>query len=662
MRPDSLGMFWQDEPAIKKMAAERIKRTPPEKFWLAPGYIPDIEFDEYSEMSDTELIKAQQDRDSLIFDTEVYPNYFLIAFKNVVSGKVVYFEKTDNENPYWNKLEWIIKNFEIVGFNSRNFDLPILAIMLNGASCYDLHLAAQAIIMEGMRPAELLKLNKCKALSDINHIDLIEVAPLNGSLKVYGGRLHSPMMQDLPFDPLASLGLEQIVITRLYCLNDLTVTELLYKDLIPQINLRREMSVRYNVDLRSLSDAQIAEKLITISITKRSGRYIKRPEIAQGAIHKYAPPAWLKFQTALMKSVLLTVANTPFIVSKEGNIGMPEELKQLKIKIGNAYYQLGIGGLHSKESNTNYISNNSTVIRDFDVSSYYPSIILNLELYPEHLGKIFLEVYSENVKERLAAKKSNDTVTANTMKIVLNGSFGKFGSPYSNMYSPRLLIQVTLTGQLALLMLIELLELAGINVVSSNTDGVTIFCEKVKQYPIAKRIISDWEKLTSFVMEEVEYSSLFHRDVNSYIAVKANGVKTKGIFERAKLSKNPVNEVCIDAIENYLVKKIPIETSILECNDIRKFLTIRTVKGGAVKSKIFLGKVIRWYYSTEETGEIVYALSGNKVPRTDNASPLMRLCNELPVDLDRQWYINEAISILAGMGVKYPPEGLDLYF
>lgn len=63
-----------------------------------------------------------------------------------------------------------------------------------------------------------------------------------------------------------------------------------------------------------------------------------------------------------------------------------------------------------------------------------------------------------------------------TFKIVLNGTFGKLGSKYSFLYSPNLMIQVTITGQLALLMLIEALEAAGISVVSANTDGIVSRC------------------------------------------------------------------------------------------------------------------------------------------------------------------------------------------
>ena len=59
-----------------------------------------------------------------------------------------------------------------------------------------------------------------------------------------------------------------------------------------------------------------------------------------------------------------------------------------------------------------------------------------------------------------------------------------------------------------------------------------------------------------------------------------------------------------------------------------------------------MGKVVRWYYAKNEVGTINYVLSGNTVPRSEGAKPLMDLPVCLPEDLDYKWYINEANEIL----------------
>ena len=88
--------------------------------------------------------------------------------------------------------------------------------------------------------------------------------------------------------------------------------------------------------------------------------------------------------------------------------------------------------------------------------------------------QISLAEYEKIYTERLAAKASGDKTTSETLKISLNGTFGKLASRYSVLYSPDLMLAVTLTGQLTLLMLIERLEKLGVETLSANTDGIAV--------------------------------------------------------------------------------------------------------------------------------------------------------------------------------------------
>ncbi|WP_202050083.1 hypothetical protein, partial [Acinetobacter baumannii] len=248
---------------------------------------------------------------------------------------------------------------------------------------------------------------------------------------------------------------------------------------------------------------------------------------------------------------------------------------------------MGVGGLHSSESCIAHLAKDGYLLIDRDVASFYPNIILNLGLFPKHLGSAFLTVYRSLVERRLKAKgltKSSDLsiaelnkVIADSIKITINGSFGKLGSKYSNLYSPDLLIQVTLTGQLSLLMLIEALYLNGINVVSANTDGIVIK-PRMTQYNLLNEIVKSWENHTKFETEETQYRAIFNRDVNNYIALKKHfdkeskqwldtfpqgtkldkRVKGKGVFAEADIWKNPANGICVDALIAFLDEGKPI--------------------------------------------------------------------------------------------------------
>lgn len=662
-RNDAVGLFWEDwtekrEPAVK------VKREPPERTWERPDYLPGLEaalaFD-VDLFTDEELIQACKDKHRLVYDIECYPNYFLVMFRSLENGKIVYFEMYDDGfmPPQMNiaKLQWIVDNFTLVGFNSINYDAPILALALAGKDNAAMQSATERIIVMEEQPWMVLRAMKVKQLK-FDHIDLIEVAPLSASLKAYAGRLHTKKMQDLPFVPGTELSPEQMAIVRFYCCNDLNSTVLLYNELAPAIKLREDMSKEYGVDLRSKSDAQVAEAVIAHELERMSGQKPQRPTITPGSSFLYNVPSFMGFTTPNLQWVLDLVRRTRFYVGFDGTVTMPPELAELRIPIGDNIYTMGIGGLHSSESHTCALAGPGVRVLDRDVASYYPSIILNQGLFPAHLGPAFLTVYRAIVQRRLEAKKTGNKLVADSLKITINGSFGKLGSPYSVLYSPNLLIQVTLTGQLCLLMLVEAFTEAGIYVYSANTDGIVIKCRE-DQEELMLAIVKWWETLTQYETEETEYKALYSRDVNNYIAVKKDGsFKAKGAYTEkgsagnSRLSKNPAALIASDAVVKLLTEGIPIEKTICECKDITRFVVVRSVKGGAVKDGEYLGKTVRWYYSTAvpEDSEIIYARSGNKVPRSEGAKPCMELPEEFPEDMNFAWYETEAHKILEEIG------------
>jgi len=595
------------------------------------------------------------DRDPWVFDSEIYPNFFLVIFKNIVTGKVVSFEMADGEEIDGERLDRFIRNHLIIGFNSRNFDIVILYLAIAGYPVKVLKEAVDKIIFDGLRPWEIEREYDIKIPRDLDHIDLIEVPKGSASLKLYNGRLHGRRMQDLPFEPDTILTPKQMDETYDYCLNDLDATKLLFEKVRPQIALRESMSAEYGEDLRSKSDAQIAEAVIKAQVAELIDEKPKPQNVRPGAGFRYAIPDFIRFRSDMLNDLLDDVERATFKISEGGKVLMPKALQDAEIRIGSSIYRLGIGGLHSSEKTVAYEADADTILVDRDVTSYYPAIIINLGLHPKNMGWAFLKVYKRIVNRRIKAKKDGNKVAADSLKIVVNGSFGKFGSRWSTLYSPNLLIQTTVTGQLSLLMFIERLEDAGIEVISANTDGVVIRCPKTLKDRMLE-IVREWELDTGFQTEETEYRAIYSRDVNNYIAIKTNGeAKAKGAFADASLEKNPANEICIEAVKAKLVNGTPIHKTIMSCRDITKFVTIRTVRGGAIWGDQFLGKAIRWYYSCETKGSIHSKIptkkgTHSKVPRTEGARPLMQLPDAFPDDVDYRWYIREARSILEDIG------------
>lgn len=601
----------------------------------------------------------------IILDCEVFSSYFLLAMLDTETGNLSYAELYDGKPTIDSKaLLRKLTSTTLVGFNIEGFDLPVITLALHGKSTEQIKALSDELILSGKPNWQVLKERNITIPKSIDYIDIMNVAPSRASLKQYGARLGAPKLQDLPYDPsYAPSTPEERQIIKSYCENDLQLTKALYDALTPEVELRKAMSKEYGVDVRSKSDAQIAEVIIRSELEKITGKIYRKPDSSQlPTSFYYRSPKIVSFTSDQLSDIYYRILRDPFEINGLGRIDLPKWLKTISIKIGNTEYSMGIGGLHSKEKSQCLRAENGFCISDFDVSSFYPSIILQQKIFPKSLGAPFLTVYKSLVVQRLIAKKNNNITEANTKKIALNGTFGKLGSIYSFLYAPELLIQVTITGQLALLMLIDRLEYAGISVRSANTDGIVCYYRS-GQRRLLDEIVWSWQMDTTYELEESEYKILASRDVNNYVAItKSNKAKTKGVFAPSfyasdkptqfMLSKNPDRYIISLAVIAYLQNGTPIEETIRSCKDIRQFVSVTKVTGGAVWRGKEIGKVIRFYNSSEVPKDetIVYALNGNRVGTTSGCKPLMDLPAEFPSDIDYDFYIESAYDLLKATG------------
>lgn len=609
-------------------------------------------------------------------DIENLVGYFLIKIRRP-DGLHYEFELFDGSPPLdLYTLEMVLRATTIYTFNGNNYDLPLLTLALTGATHEQLKQAGDLIIEKRLPWWDFYNIYNLYIPEYIDHVDLFDVAPgVSIGLKMYMGRCHAPKMQDLPVAhnvPVPPFLFPKIAD---YCGNDLVGTRILRDGLSERLALREAMSEQYGVDLRSKSDAQIAEAVIKAQL----GFKPERRFIEHGYTFPYQPPKYIRFATQPMQELLMQVWLARFEVTDkmqaymlgldpEGirtGVVIPDELKNRAIHIGQATYKLGIGGLHSQESSVNYQADDEYELWDIDVKSYYPSLILGMDMYPSQLGPGFLKIYHKVYTRRLAAKAEGNATESDGLKIVLNGTFGKLFSKYSILYAPELGIRTTMSGQLALLMLIEMMELCGIRVISANTDGIVLRVPKLLR-DIMRSTVAWWERATGLEMEYTQYRAIYMRDVNNYIALPAGEgkIKRKGVFAPGGLlsgpqGKHPDKDICADAVVAYLDRAWPIEMTITGCNDIRKFLQVRAVKGGAIDlptdvaidDGMYLGKAVRWYHSGRP-GYIGYKGTGNKVAGSEGATPIMELPDYLPADINYQHYIKVAMDMLTDIGVK----------
>ena len=203
-------------------------------------------------------------------------------------------------------------------------------------------------------------------------------------------------------------------------------------------------------------------------------------------------------------------------------------------------------------------------------NALYPSMIIEHQFYPKHLGKEFLEVYSKIKEERIEAKHNGNKIKDKTLKLALNGLSGNLQNEHNFCYSPFTVMQIRMNGQLMLLMLAERLIEIGCKILQANTDGLFVL-RKLADEDKFQKVCKEWEKLTKLGLEEDRFEAFYQYAINDYLAIKEGYkksknpefLKKKGLFiDTISLGKGMKPIIIPEAINKYLSNGIPIEETI----------------------------------------------------------------------------------------------------
>lgn len=373
--------------------------------------------------------------------------------------------------------------------------------------------------------------------------------------------------------------------------NDVYIVAELIRMNQEEVLLRYRISEEYKVDVYSASRSTIADKVIVKLYSKFTGLH---------------PKAFIDTKTIRRKILISEILSDKIAFSTPELNDILSGIRSLTLKgekgefdreftfMGTSY-TIATGGLHSNEIPAVYFENSDSIIVDRDVASYYPNMIRSLKVCQKHLiPKAWFRIADTIVDERLEHKhlakdKSLDVMerdkhatAAACLKIVANaGIFGKMGSEKSFLCDKKAMYQVTINGQLFLLMLIEKLELAGIHVISANTDGiVTIVPRELEQ--TADDICHWWEKHLGLELEFTYYTKYVTEGVNSYLTVKRGGSsKFKGRMNPKMfledLSKGYNSPIVAKCVTEYFINGTPVMETLRNAKSILDFCRTQNV-------------------------------------------------------------------------------------
>lgn len=438
---------------------------------------------------------------------------------------------------------WRNNEILMIGYNNVFFDYPVLHFIFGTPDCTvaEIYECAQERIKDHTNFGIIWQSDRFAPQLDLLKMMHFDNQAKRTSLKAleFAMRSESVLEMPLPFDrPMTSDQILDVLIP--YNRYDVEQTKKFAIFNIDAIKFRIDLSETLKGDVLNFSDSKIGSKIMEqrlgdkLCYTWESGR--KEPRQSPRAtipLGEIIFP-YIEFQNAEFNRVLSWMRLQTLSEDEvTGRLKTKGVFTNIKANVGGIDFHFGTGGIHGSISAQCVVEDAEWAIVDVDVAQLYPQIAIQNNLAPEHLGERFTEEYAQLPIERKAwqVKKGKKCPEANSMKLASNGTYGNSNNEHSFLRDPRFTMQITINGQLMLCMLAEwLLTVEGLQILQINTDGITYRCRR-DRLEHAEIIRNIWMRRTRMVLEEVRYSKVWLRDVNSYIAQPVKGdLKQKGAF------------------------------------------------------------------------------------------------------------------------------------
>lgn len=540
-----------------------------------------------------------------------------------------------------------------VGYNIRDYDSYIFKAILAGFNPYDVN---EWIITKGLKGYQFSSVFREYPLITY---DLLQ---LNTSLKqLEAMQGHNVYESEVDFRLDRKLTTEEITETVKYCRNDVEET----------INLFTQLKGDFDVQLELINEFKLPISYMGKTQSQLVAEIMQAQRVDCKDEFNLNFPPYLK-RIKKYKNVVDWYRG--FKTTKDFTDEEKKELysKKLSVEVAGVKHDFGWGGLHG--ARPKYYGEGYFL--HIDVSQYYPSLTVGHNYFSRATSEEGKKRYDMMRRESIRLKAFPELATKRGgYKLCNNKAYGCMKDKYNALYDPLMANNICVTGQLALLLLIEMLEDV-CQLIQSNTDGLIVKLHTLDDYELIDDICWEWEQLTgvSLAFDPI-ITKIYQKDVNNYLFIDELGkVEAKGAYVKKLSPLDNDLPIVNKAMREYMISGTPVEDTINNASDLIEFQKIVKLSGKYDyvyhNGKEYRNKCYRVFSSTSDQDGIIYKVklrtkkieAGLTVPDTPKMDKFANTPDKcflsngdirgvgVPRKLDRQWYIDLAHERLRQFG------------
>lgn len=464
-----------------------------------------------------------------IFDYEVHTHDWLVVFKKYHQDRWVIFHN-DSEG----LREFLAENPFCGGYNNKHYDNHIQKAAVMGMSPEDIKGINDLIIVGEISGWDIPVLRDYRAF--FSTFDIKDDSQDGTSLKGFEAHMGCNIVESsVDWSYEGHLSQEQLDEQIQYCKTDVLNTELMFDIRLGYYQNKVALGQSCGIDPKramNMTNATLTARYLGAEPIPNVGQDERNYQYPDKLLRQYIPQEVFDFFDKIHD---LSIPNDVVFKGK------------LEIMVGDCPTTLAYGGIHGAIPHYVEEATEDRVIRNKDVASYYPHLMILPLMRGQKYGYTSRAIkdprtYVGARDDRIHAKRTGDKAKNLALKLVLNTTYGCMGAgrserqpdgsykyyPRNDLYDPLMARSVCISGQLLLLELAEhlLADCPTLKVIQLNTDGIMVSMDKSDE-EVYQSITQEWQTRTWFELEEDFIQKIVQKDVNNYIEIPAGGGKPK---------------------------------------------------------------------------------------------------------------------------------------